>query len=149
MKFRAISHLILSSTISLTTLSVAAQPGEIGHTSKGNPMGRMMRQLSLTEEQMTIFYTSLSAGQDQRKTLRELREQLGSLVHSDDYSERQANVITRKISDIEQSIALQQANARHTFYIALSPEQQEKLKALKARRPHGDHGGRKGKGESE
>lgn len=120
------------------TKSAMCQDGE-GCEGMGRMCEKKMKErhdkiageLKLDEKQRKLFEEAKGKMHGGMRDGMSLHQQLKALVHSSDYSEQKVRELVRKHHAEQEDQMVSAANAMHAFHASLSPEQQEKFKALK------------------
>ncbi|GFO67177.1 periplasmic protein CpxP [Geomonas limicola] len=151
----------LASVTALGNVALAEQtgaaPGAAGEYGHGCPKGKEARhgkhflkrladKLGMSPAQRTQAKEVLDASRSQAKplmaSLKQERHQLRDLIHSGTADEAAVRAQSAKVAALQSDLAVQRAQTVRKLMALLTPEQQVKLKELKAKwgAKHRDHG---------
>jgi len=103
---------------------------------KGRMMGRMFRQLDLTDAQkekiQAIMKSSREEGQALRKQMRANRIELHNLSENGTFNESKVKQIAKKQGDLHAKMIIQRQKSKAQIHAVLTPAQKAKAAEMKA-----------------
>lgn len=124
--------LFLGTLVLATTLTAVsnAEPLVGPPPMPGPPPHFLAAQLNLSDQQLQLLKATRVARHDSGSDVRELQQQLQQLVHSDQYSDADAEALIQQITETMATDMLTRAAAENAFYMSLDDEQKAQLVEL-------------------
>ena len=124
------SLLILPMTAILLFAGTVMADPDYAHKGKQST-AKMLKKLDLTEQQKLDIRTLRQQGKQNRQVFRqdikEIEEQLQSVIRASEWDEQAAKNLLSQRQEIKSQLALTRATSRNAMWNYLSDEQQEKL----------------------
>lgn len=138
---------VLVAALTLPALALAQRPGGAGSGGPQHPLGRILRQIDLSDEQQTRIHEILFENRETRREhlqqLREARQALRQAVQATEVDEVAIRAAAERVARLQADRAVARAQVLGQVRQALEPAQLERFNELLAQAP--DRAGRRGR----